>query len=173
MQVIIPLTLNQQTMKQIILSIALLASVFIQHSFAQGSDSLNRSSELLSKYYELKDALAAGNSSLASSKAELFIGAVNTVDYKVISEGNVNALLKDATPISQSKDIKVQRDHFSSLSNNLIKLAKAVTLTADPVYQQYCPMKKANWLSNEQAIKNPYYGNAMLTCGSVVETIKK
>jgi len=32
-------------------------------------------------------------------------------------------------------------------------------------------MKKAVWLSNEKAIKNPYYGSQMLTCGKVVETI--
>jgi hypothetical protein len=28
-------------------------------------------------------------------------------------------------------------------------------------------MKKASWLSNDKAIKNPYYGSAMLTCGNV------
>jgi len=32
--------------------------------------------------------------------------------------------------------------------------------------------KGANWLSKEPAIQNPYYGNKMLTCGSVTETIK-
>jgi hypothetical protein len=36
----------------------------------------------------------------------------------------------------------------------------------------YCPMKKANWLSSSATIKNPYYGNSMLTCGKVVETLK-
>ena len=28
------------------------------------------------------------------------------------------------------------------------------------------------WLSEEQAIKNPYYGSSMLTCGKITETIK-
>jgi len=51
-------------------------------------------------------------------------------------------------------------------------LAKAVKLTADPVYYTYCPMKKAYWLSSEPTIKNPYFGNAMLTCGKVEETLK-
>jgi len=31
--------------------------------------------------------------------------------------------------------------------------------------------KGANWLSKEEAVKNPYYGSQMLTCGSVQETI--
>lgn len=40
------------------------------------------------------------------------------------------------------------------------------------VYYQYCPMKKAYWLSMEKEIKNPYYGSSMLTCGKVIETKK-
>ncbi|RYG53246.1 MAG: DUF3347 domain-containing protein [Chitinophagaceae bacterium] len=41
-----------------------------------------------------------------------------------------------------------------------------------PVYLQYCPMAKASWLSNENEIRNPYYGTAMLTCGEVKKTFK-
>jgi hypothetical protein len=33
-------------------------------------------------------------------------------------------------------------------------------------------MKKASWLSSEAAIKNPYFGSAMLTCGKVTATLK-
>ena len=81
------------------------------------------------------------------------------------------ALLSDAVVISQTKDLKLQREKFATLSTNLFALAKTVKLTTEPVYQQYCPMKKASWLSNNRAIKNPYYGSAMLTCGSVKTTL--
>ncbi len=160
-------------MKKLILMTALLATVFVQKIFAQDSTQKYQLSQLLSQYYNIKDALVAGNGVLASVKAEEFIKTANSIDYKLISEGNINASLKDATPISEIKDIKIQRDHFANLSNNMATLAKGVKLTADPIYQAYCPMKKANWLSNDKAIKNPYYGNAMLTCGKVVETINQ
>ncbi|HKC36710.1 MAG TPA: DUF3347 domain-containing protein [Chitinophagaceae bacterium] len=160
-------------MKKLILMTALLATVFVQKIFAQDSTQKYQLSQLLSQYYNIKDALVAGNGVLASVKAEEFIKTANSIDYKLISEGNINAFLKDATPISEIKDIKIQRDHFANLSNNMATLAKGVKLTADPIYQAYCPMKKANWLSNDKAIKNPYYGNAMLTCGKVVETINQ
>jgi Cu(I)/Ag(I) efflux system membrane fusion protein len=43
------------------------------------------------------------------------------------------------------------------------------------IYNQFCPManndKGANWLSFQENIKNPYFGDAMLTCGNVEETI--
>jgi hypothetical protein len=37
---------------------------------------------------------------------------------------------------------------------------------------QYCPMKKAYWLSDVSAIKNPYYNDKMMTtCGRVAATL--
>ena len=161
-------------MKKIILvAVAFLITASFQKSAAQDSTQQYQLSQLLSQYYNIKDALVAGNGNLASAKAEEFIKVANTIDYKLISEGNINALLKDATPISESKDIKTQREHFANLSNNMATLAKAMKLTNQPIYQAYCPMKKANWLSSEKEIKNPYYGSAMLTCGKVVETINQ
>ena len=156
-----------------LLSLFLFSSVaFIQTINAQDTAQQHQLSQLLSNYYDIKNALVTGNSEQASSSAQAFVKTANTIDYKVISEGNINALLKDATPISESKDLKKQRDHFSNLSNNMTALAKSVKLSTEPIYQAYCPMKKAGWLSKEKGIKNPYYGNAMLTCGSVVETIQ-
>jgi len=160
-------------MKKMFFLVALLAAIFIQKSFAQDSTQQYQLSQLLSQYYNIKDALVAGNGTEASAKAEEFIKTANSIDYKLISEGNINALLKDATPISETKDIKIQREHFANLSNNMATLVKAVKFTTEPIYQAYCPMKKANWLSSDKAIKNPYYGNAMLTCGKVVETINQ
>ena len=156
---------------KIFLIITFLTTAFTQSSFCQGTTQQNQLSQLLSKYYNIKDALVVGNARLASDKAVEFIKVANTIDYKMISEGNINALLKDANTISESKDINVQRNHFSNLSKNMATLAKSIKLTNEPIYQDYCPMKKANWLSNEKTIKNPYYGNAMLSCGNVVETI--
>ncbi|MBA4058359.1 MAG: hypothetical protein C0490_26815, partial [Marivirga sp.] len=44
------------------------------------------------------------------------------------------------------------------------------------LYLEYCPMANNNegayWLSNEKEIKNPYFGDKMLKCGSVKETIQ-
>jgi Cu(I)/Ag(I) efflux system membrane fusion protein len=29
----------------------------------------------------------------------------------------------------------------------------------------------AVWISTEEGVKNPYFGDTMLTCGSIIETI--
>ena len=78
----------------------------------------------------------------------------------------------DSRHISESTDIHHQREHFTSLSANMVTLAKQATLSQQPVYEDYCPMKKAYWLSSETAIKNPYFGSSMPTCGKVAATLK-
>ncbi len=135
-------------------------------------------SKLLPTYYSIKDALVTGKAEVAATKAGEFVKAINGIDMKTLSEADhttfmaVNEKLAfDAEHIAESKDLTHQRDHFKSFSDNFFTLAKAVKLSANPVYQQYCPMKKATWLSSEAAIKNPYYGSAMLTCGSVKATL--
>ena len=84
-------------------------------------------------------------------------------------------LTANAEKIATSKDVAKQRETFALLSKSMYELAKA-SKQGTPVYYQHCPMynngKGANWLSKENAIKNPYYGSQMLTCGSTVETIE-
>jgi len=155
-------------MKKIFLFVILFVAIATNQSSAQET---SKSAQLLSIYYDIKDALVSGNAATASAKAGDFVKTLNEIDTKIVAESNRDALLKDITAISNSKDLKEQRVSFAPFSENMIALAKTVKLSAEPVYQQYCPMKKASWLSNQQAIKNPYYGSSMLTCGSVKATL--
>lgn len=156
-------------MKKIFLVVAILTTSITQKNFAQDSATQSQTPQLLSLYYNIKDALVAGNANTAASNAEAFVKATSGVDFK--SQSNVTKLVKDATAISQSNDLKEQRFHFAGLSTNLFAVAKSVKLTDEPIYEAFCPMKKAYWLSNSRTIKNPYFGSAMLTCGKVVETL--
>lgn len=158
-------------MKKILFIAALFGTAFTQNAFSQDTTTQSRIPQLLSLYYNIKDALVAGNTNVASSKAQAFVQVANSIDHKIFPEGNINALLKDAGKISDTKDINKQREYFINFSTNMALAAKAVKLSDQPIYQAYCPMKKAYWLSSEKAIKNPYYGSAMLTCGQVTETL--
>jgi len=161
-------------MKKVFFIIAIFITAFSQKTFAQDSTTQKQSqlSQLLTSYYNIKDALVAGNATSASAGANQFVKTASDINYKVISEGSISALLKDARKISESKDIDRQREIFASFSIDMFALAKAVKLTSQPVYEVYCPMKKAYWLSSEKAIKNPYFGSDMLTCGEVAETLQ-
>jgi hypothetical protein len=136
-------------------------------------------SGLLDGYYAVKNALVKDDAASASKNAAVLLKAIGDVDPKKLTAAGKKAfaavkdkLSYDARHISEVQHIAHQREHFTSLSMNMYQLAKAVKLSGQPVYKDYCPMKKAYWLSSDAAIKNPYFGNAMPTCGSIEETIK-
>ncbi len=159
-------------MKKIVLIAVLFFTAFANSSQAQDAVDKNRLFQVLQSYYNIKDALVAGSNKTASESATAFIKNLNGISYKLISEGNVNTLLKDAGAIADAKNIDKQRSAFANFSTNMTEVAKAMKLSDQAVYIQYCPMKKASWLSNEQSVKNPYYGSSMLTCGEVTDTIQ-
>lgn len=163
-------------MKKLFFIVALVATAYMQNSFAQ---TLEKQS-LLNSYYDIKNALVNSDRAAANAKAADFLRAVNAVDMKNLPASEMNAfmsvqkkLASDAGNIAESKDIARQREYFTDLSSNLFKLAKTVKLTGQPVYYAYCPMKKSYWLSADAAIKNPYFGKQMLTCGKVTETLNR
>lgn len=152
-------------MTKIIFTVALIATTLVQSSFAQ-----DKTSDVFAQYYAIKDALVSGNAGLANTKAIAFVKTV--ADDAALPEANRAAIIKDAAKIASTKDLKKQREYFSGFSDQMFEMAKSTKLNKEPVYKQYCPMAKGSWLSSSSAIKNPYYGSAMLTCGKVVETLK-
>lgn len=166
-------------MKKILMTGIVLVAAFMQQGMAQDKTVSTQLSPLLSLYYNIKDALVSSNAGVAAAKADEFVKAAAQVDMSSMPPAVHNAymplaakLSADAKAIAEAKDISKQREAFKTFSDNFYLLAKAVPLSAQPVYQEYCPMKKAYWLSSSNAVKNPYYGNQMLTCGKVSDTIK-
>lgn len=77
--------------------------------------------------------------------------------------------------LSKANDIDNVRVDFKDLSEQFIALGKIFKPFQNMVYIQFCPManndKGAYWLSQKEEIRNPYFGDAMLTCGNVEEEI--
>ncbi len=121
------------------------------------------------QYLLLSKALV--NSDMAGAKEA---GMGIELGAKAINNGGKLASL--AAKITAAANIEAQRTLFSDLSNEMLAKVKAVGLQSGEVYVEYCPMalndKGASWLSNQKEIKNPYYGESMLECGEVKETLK-
>lgn len=166
-------------MKSIKLLMATAIILFATIANAQTNTGINK---VLSAYIQLKDALVKSDGTSSSNASKTLLIAIQEVNMSELNTDThaqwtkvVNDLKEDAEHISETKEITHQRDHFMSLSKNLYAVIK-VSKSEMPIYYQFCPMankgKGANWLSLENKIKNPYYGNQMLTCGKVVETIQ-
>ena len=143
----------------------------------------NPLSEVYDSYFAVKDALVRTDGAAASTSSKTLFTEINNVKMDKLSMDVHMAWMKvfenlkeDAKHIAGIKDIGRQRDHFISLSKNIYEVMK-ISKQETPTYYQFCPMandgKGANWLSKENAIKNPYYGSQMLNCGNTVETIKE
>ena len=155
-----------------------------EHAHHQATDPTNTSSPLnavFNNYFSVKDALVKTDAAAASAKAVELAAAIKAVEMGKLSQAAhttwmkvLKGLTTSAERISRSKDIAQQREAFVGLSTQLYELAKVSELEI-AVYYQHCPMydngKGAAWLSKESAIKNPYYGAQMLTCGSVAHVI--
>jgi hypothetical protein len=134
----------------------------------------------LTNYYALANAFVDSDAEKASVKAEELSKTFDAVDVSKMTEaqktawGKLEKLLRlDAKHINENKDLAHQRGHFAKLSNNMYALVFNFKANETEAYLQYCPMKKSSWLSDKKEIRNPYYGNKMLDCGSVKVTLKK
>ncbi|THH39672.1 efflux RND transporter periplasmic adaptor subunit [Neolewinella litorea] len=86
-----------------------------------------------------------------------------------------NALSSHLGALAGAGEMEEQRAQFGFLSQALINTLTAFGAADDTLYVQHCPMAfdnaGANWLSADLSIRNPYFGEAMLTCGSTVDTL--
>ena len=120
-------------------------------------------------YIHLKDALVGSN----ASEAKL---AAGDLQKSLMGVNGGKKAADEAAKLAEIKDLDDQRKAFSTLSNEMTSLVKNGKLASGALYLEHCPMANNNeggfWLSNEKQIKNPYFGDAMLKCGSVKETIQ-
>ena len=84
------------------------------------------------------------------------------------------ALSEDALPEGSAyRNIDEARLAFETMSNELIQVLKAEG-SSEVLHQMHCSMafdgKGADWLQRNQTIANPYYGSAMLRCGSLKDS---
>lgn len=121
------------------------------------------------QYAKLTNALTDGD----MAKAKLASNALEAGARQVSGGGSLAA---SASKIITASSIEMQRAHFSTLSNEMAALIKSYGMKTGEIYLDYCPMALNNqgayWLSSNKEIRNPYFGEAMRTCGEVKETVK-
>lgn len=148
---------------------------------APASDSTMKAqiNAVLLAYYAVKSALTKDDGKTVATEALQLLATLDEVDVSLMDAGQKSQyeslrekISFDAGHISETNNLKHQRDHFDTLSDNVWLLVKAFDANEQPVYRQFCPMVKKYWVSGDKAIKNPYYGKEMLTCGSVRETLQ-
>ena len=135
------------------------------------------------EYLNLKDALAADNLANAKKAGIAMQKSLSKVDMSLFTGDSHEIWMKHQNnlktalqPAPNFKTIEEVRKAFHSISEAMIALTNSFKPFGQTLYVQYCPMvdgnKGANWLSQFEEIKNPYFGAAMLKCGEIKATIK-
>lgn len=133
-------------------------------------------------YLSLKDALVASDQQKAAENVDAILDKTKKVDMHLVKDKahiywmeQLKAIQAHGKKITETEDIEEQRKQFDFLSQALIKSLKVFGVEGDTFYVQHCPMANnnqgADWLSNHEKILNPYFGDKMLTCGTVQDTI--
>jgi Cu(I)/Ag(I) efflux system membrane fusion protein len=163
-------------MKKILMIVALIATTQITFAQNKAKVALN---DVLSAYYDVKNALATDKNEEAAEKIKVFQAKVDAVPHETLPSTQHTLWMEQskimkskAKEIAASKDIKLQRKSFEGISYAMIKTLKATKFNQGTVYVQHCPMAKASWLNEKENVENPYYGSMMFDCGEVSETIK-
>jgi copper chaperone CopZ len=157
-------------------------SMHNQKTVVPTKQEVNQLKTLFENYFALKDALVKSDGKLASTIAKDLLVNINAVKMAELSSEEhtiwmkvLSSLKSNTEKISATTSVEKQRIAFKDLSETFYALLK-VSKQENVIYYQNCPMyndgKGANWLSKENAVKNPYYGSQMLTCGKTLETIK-
>lgn len=138
--------------------------------------------DITSHYITIKNALVAGNTPDAATAATGMIKTLKSIDkslftaeQKKIYDGVETDLKENAEHISDKNDLEHKRSHFVMLSEDMYDLVKAFG-AGMTLYHDHCPMARNNqgamWLSETKEIRNPYFGDKMMSCGSVEEVFQ-
>ncbi|TMM53433.1 efflux RND transporter periplasmic adaptor subunit [Maribacter algarum] len=133
----------------------------------------------LKPYFKMKDAFVASDANQVSALAKTTFEKMKGIEIGglgKIEKSHLSKSIEMFSAISSNSDLKTQRAQLVVLNENIVALAMNIKSPVETLYLQKCPMANnghgAIWLSTQSDIKNPYYGEAMLTCGSVIKTIE-
>ena len=148
------------------------------------TDFKNQLKVVFNDYIKLKDALVKDDSKTVLGVSKELLVNLTKMDMKLLTDSKAHnhwmplekEIKASATSISNTSDIKSQRNHFKHLSSHLINAVQLFGVN-EKVFVEFCPMadnnKGAYWLSKEEKVINPYFGDAMLTCGEVKQIINQ
>jgi len=139
--------------------------------------------ELFMVYLDMKNAFIESDQEVVTERAKEVCQALDKVNMEMLKGDThlkwmdqLETLNHSLKKIMNSNNIEIQRAAFAAFNLAFYKSIKTFGLHENTIYYQYCPMvfdnEGAYWLSDIEKIENPYFGEAMLSCGETKETLQ-
>jgi len=138
---------------------------------------------VLDAYMELASALAGDDMTKAEAAAAALstsTQAASTASYPQDFQGlwasHVDGMRDAVAKMNEAQDIATLRKSFHAVSDILIGILKRTHIDSNQsLYVAHCPLafnnSGADWLTSEKVVLNPYFGQSMLRCGSINQTL--
>jgi len=131
-------------------------------------------------YLNIQEALAHDEFQKGKISSDSMLGSLKGIRTSGLNsaakshwDSSSNLLTKTLQPMASSQDISTLRSHFIDLTPLVVGAIENFGIKpATPVYLFHCPMVNANWLQKDKANANPFYGQSMSECGSLVREVK-
>ncbi len=135
--------------------------------------------KVLDPYLMMKDAFIAGDAGEVSTYAKATLAEIQSVPKSGLGKmetSHFSQISEMLQAIADNDNLEDQRSHFVILNENIVAIVMNIEAIDSTWFVQKCPMANSNkgavWLSKEKEIRNPYYGEQMSTCGSVIQVIQ-
>lgn len=143
-------------------------STISKHEIPEFSGTIDsaRLKNILTHYFTIKNALIDGNARAASETGKVAFELMPSETDPVLRH-----ISENFKHIGETEEIKMQRQFFYPLSEYMYAVTIKIKPDSTKLYKQYCPMAfndtGAWWISDEEEVVNPYFGEEMLHCGMV------
>lgn len=123
----------------------------------------------LSQYESVRAALAADNLAATKKAASAVVTESKTAPTEPLTPEQKErqaSFVASVRKIATAGSLDAARDVFKVLSKRAIHYAEG----KEGYYVANCPMvpkDEGNWVQTSKSVSNPYFGKAMLSCGSI------
>lgn len=161
------------------------SNTLVQINHALSDTLLAKLNLLVNTYYTLKDAFVKSDTVAADEAAVHLLENTDSIHLQELqadslrfkqAQSSLQSMGGEIAGLLGENTLKGKRMEFQMISDIVYDLIKATGMKGQTVYRDFCPMfndgNGAYWLSNSEVIHNPYYGQDMLGCGEIRETLK-
>lgn len=136
-------------------------------------------------YYDLTDGLSKSNLTYTDKWAGVLKQHIDSLPLHSLQMDstrleqvkiNTGSISAELAGLQGETTLEAKRVSFQMLSDMMYDLVGSTGLKGKTIYRQYCPMafndRGAFWLSKSTQLQNPYFGNEMLGCVEVTDSLR-
>lgn len=164
----------------------IIASLFLINTVQAQQESHSHDGHLdilIEHYLGMKNALVADDFVKAKTAFNDFAKEVrsnaemnNHQEHAAKHQNHHGMMLNAVASADSSQTIESFRDAFVDISKELLTALENQNYEHPSLYVQFCPMANngdgAKWISEEEKIANPFYGQTMHKCGETLTKIE-